>query len=220
MASPSTVISGRDDEDHRRGRPPSDDLLHDLGQPLAAIRALASAPLPPTGEADAAAEAGARLRRIGELADWMAALLRTSGGPTRRPGSPADAEAVAREVAVSAAAAFRGVLRCRPGGPAPVPLDRLDLRRAVGNVVDNAVRAAGPGGRVEVRVRRDGSTVWVEVEDDGPGFGLVRCQTGHGLAVTLAVVGGCGGAVEFVGGRARGALVRLELPLAAPDHAA
>lgn len=221
MASPLTTAAGWEGDRQACG-PEIGGLLHDLTQPLTAIRALASAPLPLAGTPAAAEEAEARLRHIGELADWMTALLRAaSAAAARQQDAPADAAAIVLEVVVSAAASFKGDLRCHPSGPAPVPLDPLELRRAVGNVVDNATRAAGPEGRVDVRVRLAAGTVLVEVEDDGPGFGtLVPRQTGRGLAVALAVVGGCGGALEIAAGRAGGGLVRLELPLAVPDRSA
>ena len=213
MASPSVV-----GDDREADRPEAGGMLHDLSQPLAAIRALASIPLP-ADRASAAEEAAGRLKQIEGLAGWMAALLReATAAAGQQPGAPADAAAVALEVVVSAAAAFRGVLRCHRSPPAPVPLDPLDLRRAVGNVVDNATRAAGPRGRVEVRVRRLRGRVWIEVADDGPGFGMIPRQTGRGLTIALDVAGSCNGVVEILESPAGGALVRLGLPLEVPGR--
>jgi two-component system sensor histidine kinase BaeS len=44
------------------------------------------------------------------------------------------------------------------------------LRQVVGNLVSNAVRAAGQGQRVELSARRDGETVRIEVRDTGCGI--------------------------------------------------
>jgi signal transduction histidine kinase len=48
--------------------------------------------------------------------------------------------------------------------------DAEQLRRAVANLVVNAVDAAGEGGQVELRVVEQGEHVVVEVHDSGPGF--------------------------------------------------
>lgn len=44
-----------------------------------------------------------------------------------------------------------------------------DLVTVLGNLVDNAVDACAPGGRVEVSLRREGGDTVVVVADDGPG---------------------------------------------------
>lgn len=57
--------------------------------------------------------------------------------------------------------------------PAPSgPLDEAwhgDVLTVLGNLVDNAVDASGPGGRVRVLVTATADTVRVVVDDDGPG---------------------------------------------------
>jgi len=196
-------------------------ILHDLCQPLAAIRALASVPAT-AGRREGADDLAERIRQIGELGEWMNELLRSGSTmpPAREDLASADAGQVVQDVLVAAAASFRGTLRWRPSGPAPVPLDALALRRAFGNVLDNATRAAGPAGWVQVRVRRSRSRVWIEVEDNGPGFGKLRPQTRHGLAVTQAALAHCGGVLEIGSSRSGGALVRMRLPLAVADLSA
>jgi C4-dicarboxylate-specific signal transduction histidine kinase len=135
--------------------------------------------------------------------------------PAGRDGH-ADAGLVLHDALLSAAASFTGTLRWRPSGPVAVAVDPRDLRRAVGNVLDNATRAAGPQGRVVVRTRRTGVRFVIEVEDSGPGFGRVPPQNSHGLRVTRRVLDGCGGVLEVGNGRSGGALVRLKLPMAIP----
>jgi len=45
-----------------------------------------------------------------------------------------------------------------------------ELNQIWSNLVDNALDAVAPGGRVAIVARREGNRVVVEVEDDGPGI--------------------------------------------------
>ena len=80
----------------------------------------------------------------------------------------------------------------RPGAEAFVP--PVALGRAVGCILDNAIRAAGPGGYVTVDcVQEQAGSVHVVVEDDGPGLGKVAAHTSMGLTITAALVSSSGG---------------------------
>ena len=46
------------------------------------------------------------------------------------------------------------------------------LRRALANLLSNAVRVSNPGGSVRVRAGHDAEMVWVSVVDNGPGIGV------------------------------------------------
>ncbi len=94
---------------------------------------------------------------------------------------------------------------------------RLDLWRGLRNMLDNAVRAAGESGRVEVRVSTDTRWVIVEVEDDGPGFGAGPAGTASlGLSIVRRVAADSGGDLEIRDGAPGGCRVRLLLPASAP----
>jgi signal transduction histidine kinase len=56
----------------------------------------------------------------------------------------------------------------RPATPVPFAGDSTALGHLFGNLIGNAAEAAGPGGRVQVRMA-DGEAVHVEVIDTGPG---------------------------------------------------
>lgn len=86
-----------------------------------------------------------------------------------------------------------------PGAPASVQGIGLLLREALVNLIDNAIRYAGRGATVTVRVRSQGSAVHLEVEDNGPGLPegerehvferFVRASNdGHGCGLGLAIV--------------------------------
>ncbi|MEV4264086.1 HAMP domain-containing sensor histidine kinase [Kribbella sp. NPDC049584] len=87
--------------------------------------------------------------------------------------------------------------------------DKTLLRRAIGNLLDNACRAAGSSGHVLIRVGSTEDDAYVEVSDDGPGFGGVTSCTGHGLAVVAAAARACDGRLEINSAPASGTTVRL-----------
>lgn len=105
--------------------------------------------------------------------------------------------------------------------------DSFLLALALENLMANALRAAGPSGRVEVTLRREGQRAVVDVDDDGPGiapevaarlfepfFTTHATGTGLGLAVVRRVAEAHGGAVRAGASPLGGARFELELPAA------
>jgi signal transduction histidine kinase len=86
------------------------------------------------------------------------------------------------------------------------------LRRAITNVLDNAVRAAGEDRKVVVRVSGSDTQVIVEVRDTGVGFG--RLHSGHGLGMSSVAdaLASFHGSLEICSGPGPGTLVRMILP--------
>jgi signal transduction histidine kinase len=86
------------------------------------------------------------------------------------------------------------------------------LRRAISNLLDNASRAAGPGGTVTVRAGGTKIETWLEVSDDGAGFGQIPAGTGQGLQIVAAAARASHGRLEIHSGPGPGTTVRLRLP--------
>jgi len=97
-------------------------------------------------------------------------------------------------------------------GPLVCLLDRQGLHRALTNVLENAARAAGVSGRVDVRGRQRDGQVIIDVTDDGEGFGQISRGTGHGMQTVDEVVRAAHGRLEIRSGPDSGTRVRLRFP--------
>jgi two-component system sensor histidine kinase BaeS len=114
----------------------------------------------------------------------------------------------------------------------PVNVDRLQLERAVNNVIDNAIKHTPEGGTVDVTVERRPDTVAIVVHDDGPGIPADRIPhlfekyasrprnsrvegSGLGLFIVKAIVEAHGGSVQLDSTIGEGTTATLRLPLTA-----
>ena len=110
-------------------------------------------------------------------------------------------------------------------GDAVVEGDPHHLRQIALNLIKNAAEAAGPGGKVEVRVFTAPDGVHLSVTDTGPGispelrerifepfFTTKPSGTGLGLAVSQAMARAHGGAIEAMPAAGGGATFTLRLP--------
>jgi signal transduction histidine kinase len=108
---------------------------------------------------------------LGRLVDDLQELALAEAG--RLPLYPADAELepIARQVvaALPVAGDAPQVRLEVADGVEPVHVDADRFRQVLRNLLQNALRH-GAGGRVTVRIHRDGDAVRCEVGDDGPGI--------------------------------------------------
>lgn len=230
------------------------DAAHQLRTPLAGLKSqteLALKEVHDTVDPATGASLGTRLQRVHESATRSAHLVNQLLTLARAEPESATVQARARvdlaKLARELTAEF--VPRARQAGidlgyepgetttgedgddepPVEVLGIPLLLREALANVVDNALRYAGRGAEVTVRVAREGRHGLVEVRDTGPGVPaslqsdmferFVRGThegngCGLGLAIVKEIVQRHAGLVQVADTRPHGLTLRLLLPLA------
>jgi two-component system OmpR family sensor kinase len=177
------------------------DASHELRTPIAALQASAETLLreqPERPERDRLEAAVARgSERLGRLVNDLLGLARLEAHPTRTPTNVA---AIARAVvADTRARAPHAAITLSEEADTTVPADPETLERVLRNLIDNAVAAIQPTGRIDVHFRRHGGYLQVQIVDDGPGVPehqrdriferFVRLdpgKPGHGLGLAIA----------------------------------
>ncbi|WP_308114709.1 HAMP domain-containing sensor histidine kinase [Streptomyces sp. ISL-12] len=176
--------------------------------------------------------------RLGAVLDDLLLSASLAADPARPAERvPVDLTALARSVVAEEAERIRdGGLTVTVGGARRslfVGGVESALRRAVGELLSNAISHTPAGGRVEVTLTRSGSAVELTVSDTGPGFDPAEAERlferfhragdggryGLGLALLREVVTGHGGTVTAAGRPGRGARFTIRLPeCAAPPE--
>ncbi len=208
-------------------------VSHELRTPLARLLALLdSTELPGADVAALVDQARGEIEQIRELIDDVLFLgeLET-GKQVVALGSTLAAPVIeevlreAEERAVRAAVSLRAELDAE----LYLPLRPRMLRTIMENLVENALRYAGPRATFRVVLRRDERGTVLEAADDGAGvpeedlprlferfFRADRARasrgTGLGLAIVKHVVTSAGGTVEAEGGVGRGLAIRCIFP--------
>jgi signal transduction histidine kinase len=116
-------------------------------------------------------EAG--VKRASHLVAQLLALARLDPDAARQPPVPLDLARLAREAADEIAPLADGAriaLQTDLPPSAPVLGHEAALRMAITNLLDNALRYAPAGGRIELAVRSDARGWLLETSDDGPGL--------------------------------------------------
>ena len=212
---------------------------HQLRNPIAGVLAMAEAAhRAPTPEA---ARARARelltsARQVRDLANKLLTLERASaaGGPLEQVDLVRILREICHDFRPRALAQDVDLLSHLPPGPMLAEADRLMLREAVTNLIDNALRHGGASlGLITVALDVAGGQARIMVSDDGRGlsadeaplalarFGQVGTAEGSGLGLSIAeaVVTGRGGRLDITPtpGTRQGLTVALYLPLIAHD---
>jgi heavy metal sensor kinase len=156
------------------------DAAHELRTPLTAIRSV--------GEVGLRKQAGAEhyrdvigsmleeTNRLGRLIEGLLAVARADAGQVRLERTEVPVLQLARD-----SAALLDVLAEEKGqtvsvegdGTLRVDADRIILRQVLVNLLDNAIKYSPAGGKIAIRVLRNGPGMAViEVEDSGPGISV------------------------------------------------
>ncbi|MDO4795140.1 MAG: ATP-binding protein [Brachymonas sp.] len=124
-----------------------------------------------------------------------------------------------------------GLVEGAEGQGLQLHVQAVDALTVVKNLVDNAIRYAPDGGRVDVSARQLGGSIVIEVQDNGPGIaahersrvldafyrvaGTEATGSGLGLSIVQAIVQRWGGRIELLDAphATSGLLVRVHGPL-------
>jgi heavy metal sensor kinase len=155
----------------------SADVSHELRTPLTALRAVGEVALRSKREdGDYRGVIGSMLEEVDRLTflvDRLLALSRADHDRATLSPEPIDLDQLATDVAtqLGVLAEEKGqslVVECQ-GQPRCVG-DRVVLRQALINLVDNAIRHTPPDGHIRIRVVQEKTDALVDVIDSGPGI--------------------------------------------------
>jgi two-component system sensor histidine kinase CiaH len=220
----------------RRQREFAADASHELRTPLTVIRAsvedLERHPRKSVATVGTAlTDIRDEVDHLTSMVDDLLLLARSDSGAVELERVPLDLGDVASTGAsgLSRLADERDVRMVVDPIPAEVAGDPARLRQLVAILVDNAIRHAPAGSRVDVRVRTDGGDAVLVVEDEGPGIraedlprvfdrfyraaGAPGGGTGLGLAIAAWIVERHGGRIAAANRDAAGARFTVRLPL-------
>lgn len=186
-------------------------LLHDLGHEMTTLSYLVEAV---RGDVSLPHDSGFRLELLAlEMSRLLDLISHGLGGMDETAErEPVHLREMVTQLARLASLAHDADVDVLPG-PEPAPeMNAILLWRVMSNVIDNAARAAGPGGRVEVTIQQDGRTV-IEVADNGPGFGAGPPGTASlGLDIVTSLLEASGGSLELTSAAGAGTTARVLLP--------
>lgn len=216
-------------------------LSHDLRTPLAALGMTLR-----QAQAGTYGELPERYREVVErsivatddvqrLAETLLLVARLESGDRRPERGTVNLDEVVGQIAaeVEALAASRNVALAvvkSEGAPARIVADRGDVRRAITNLVANALEHTPADGHVTLTVESSGTKATVRVTDDG--FGISEKTRAHlftrfsqgddrrgggsglGLYIVRRVAEESGGSVDYAPNSPRGSIFTLHFPAA------
>ena len=216
------------------------DASHELRTPLSVIRGIGEMGLARTRTAAEYKEAlGSMLEEVDRLTHLVDTLLRLShgdAGTVRLMRERVDLGRMTQEVVSSLnilAEERNQRLKVDAAHDVGANVDRLVVREALTNVIDNAIKYSPPASTIRVDVRANGEQAIVIVADQGPGIAAEhrarifdrfyridearsrdKGGTGLGLAIAKWAVEVNGGHISVEAGAAGGSVFRIDLPLA------
>ncbi|WP_211247831.1 sensor histidine kinase [Cryptosporangium arvum] len=221
----------------------AEDAAHELKTPLTSLRLNVELliRLDRRGALESALPAGSRTRLLNDLGVQVAELSTLAAELTDLARGDVSDEST--ELLDLADVVVAAVIRARSRVPdVEVTLEVTSvwvsgrpaaLRRAVLNLIDNAAKWSPADQPVHVRLRAEGTSGVIEVDDAGPGIAAVDVPrvfdrfyradsaralpgSGLGLSIVKRVVDAHGGRATVARSARGGALLRVDLPAAAP----
>lgn len=199
-------------------------VSHDLRTPLTRLRMGVEMSIADEAtRQDMATDIEEMDRSIGQFLDFA----RADGG---EPPEEVDLAALLDELAEQYRRRGHDVTATNGGAPPRLTLRPKAIRRAVGNLVDNALRHAGAALPVELALAMQADKVVIEVRDRGPGIPdaeverlklpFTRLQsartdaigTGLGLAIVERIARNHGGGFDLLAREGGGLVARISLP--------
>ncbi|HEX7171648.1 MAG TPA: ATP-binding protein [Candidatus Limnocylindria bacterium] len=217
------------------------DVSHELRTPLTVIQGSVEGMLDGLYPADRPQleRLLAETHQLERLVDDLRTLSLTDAGALELHRDAVDLGELAADVAAGfePQAAMQGVTISTDVDDVPsLSLDARRVRQVIGNLVSNALRHTGAGGRIAIRVRRIGDAVELECADSGSGMEPEAAGrafdrfwragdtagAGLGLAIVRDLVRAHGGDAVLESAPGAGTVVRCRFPLASapePDGA-
>jgi len=217
-------------------------VSHDLKTPLTAIRGLAETlEQPERLTRDQHAELASAIRGQAEELQRLVvnlldlARMQSEGVHLNKEWHTLD------EIVGSALARSERILdghRMTTDLPIDLPLvevDALLIERVLVNLLDNAAKYAGDKAAITIRARASGDTVYIFLDDDGPGLPVQNAETlfvpferglkessktgvGLGLALCRSIISAHGGTIRADSLRPHGARFEIRLPRGTPPE--
>ncbi len=234
LTSTFNAMLGRLEASMGQLRTLGDALAHDLRSPVTSIRGNLELALT-TGDAsrlhDAVVKSLESLDRMLSTLQSTLDVAEAEAGVLRVDRHQLDVAEIVREIVeLYRPAAEEAGITMDVAGPesAPAELDPDLIRRALANLMDNAVHHLPPGCRVETSAESGASGLVLSVCDNGPGFPpelrdrvferFVRGASSHGSGIGLSLVRAValahGGEARLAGGHGHGhgGCIRLFFP--------
>ena len=211
-------------------------IVHELNQPLAALRTLSGNATRFLERGDEAT-ARANLERIGQLVDRMGQItgqLKAFARKSTGKAQPVDLRTVVSNAVAlldqRLRAAGAAVITLLPELPAMALCDPNRIEQVVVNLIDNAIDAVDgqEQRKIEIGMETNEAVIDLHVRDHGPGLSdevrqrlfepfFTTKDAGHGLGLGLAISAGIvsdfGGTLMGANHPDGGAIFTLELPL-------
>lgn len=200
-------------------------ISHDLRTPLTRLRmGVEMSVADEATQQEMAADIEEMDRSIGQFLDFA----RADGG---EPPEAIDLAALLGEIAEQYRRRGNEVAVAAPGVSPRLTLRPKAIRRAVGNLVDNALRHAGMNRPVELALGAQAGRVAIEVRDRGPGIPAAEVErlklpftrlqsartdaigTGLGLAIVDRIARSHGGSFDLLPREGGGLVARISLPI-------